>query len=1065
VEFRVLGPVEVWAGGRSHELGSRQERCVLAILLWELGRPIAPENVMERLWGNDRPAKALDSLYSLVSRLRGNLREASGGSDGWVPKSGWYRLLAERGDVDLCQFRDLRDGARAALEAGANDQALALLNKAERLWHGVPLADLDGRWVEDARVSLNEERYEATVMRMEATLRLGHDTGAVGDLFALTARYPLREAPTRLLMLALYRSGRSADALQLFPRFHRNYVEEMGGSESSGALGHLHSLMLRDDPELALLQPAPPNMSPASRAATVSAAAVAEVAPVHNLPRDNPDFTGRASELKKLAHWMNSEQAESTVPVIMISGMPGVGKTTLAVHAARVSGNRYSEQFFVELHSPDGEPVKPATALGTLLQGLGVSERVIPASVEDRVTLWRSRLAGKRALVILDDAAGSAQVRPLLPGAPGCLVLITTRRKAVDLPGMRWLPLEPFPPAEAAELFTRTAGEGRRDDEADVAVVLRLCGYLPQEIHFAASELLRHPAWSVAELATRLRESPAEDREVGAGLELTYRHLTATPQRLLRQLALHPGPGFSQYAAAALAGSESLSETRRSLDVLLDYHLIEETVSGRYVFRDLVWKYARRLANDRDSAADRDSAMDRLLDYYLYFADRADRLMYPFHRRIPVAVRHVPASTPPLATRGDCRKQMEAERPSMLAIARHAAALGRGEQAGLLAHALAGFLDTWGCWAEAGDLHRLAISAWRAMRNTSGEAKALIELSLVLGRMGHHEEALRHASDALVLARAAADRAAEAHALDRMGNFLWWQARYPEALARFNEALSIWRALGDEDGEADTLMYSGIVAWHLSMYPDAMRRTERALSLYRQLGNTQGEANALNNLGELQQEAGDYDQALGSYQHAFDMYKDLGDRQGEAIAVNNIGNVYRHTGRTEDALACYRSALDIYRDIGDLRCEADTLNNMGTAYLRMGRHGDALEQHHKALVLAHQLAERYLKAESLNGSGNARLAASSYSAAADDFRTAIEVCKQIGDRSQEAEALAGLGDALLHVSGKESAQGYWFSALTIFEDIGKPTAADAVRTRLRMGGVRARLSAPGEGTE
>jgi tetratricopeptide (TPR) repeat protein/DNA-binding SARP family transcriptional activator len=1046
MEFRMLGKPELWADGKRHNLGPRKERSVLAVLLLELPHAVPAETLVNRVWGEESSDSVYNSLYSVVSRLRKRLGHASE-TDGerLLPKRpGSYTLNVNRDDVDVWRFRALRDQARSAV--GRDDQlAVTLLDQAEALWHGTPLDGLDGGWVEWVRESLYEERLAAAVQRIRAGLRLGRHADLVGEIAKLAHQSPDNEILLGLYLLALYRSGRQAEALLAYLQAENRWLKEFGVSLGP-ALHDLHQLMLHGDPALDVTGP----LEGLSHRATIAETAPPPVPP-STMPRDNPDFIGRTTELVRLADWMNSERARSTVPVIVISGLPGVGKTELAVHSAWAFGDQDTAQLFVELRSPDGNPVEPVAALGTLLRELGVSDRVIPASVEDRAALWRSLLAGKRALVVLDDAADSAQVRPLLPGAAGCRVLITTRRKAIDLPGMRWLPLEPLPPAEAAELFARTAGEGRSGDTAGVAGVLRVCGYLPGEIRFAAGELQRHPAWSVGDLAARLRESLADDRDVGAGLELTYRHLTADPQRLLRQLTLHPGPGFSKYAAAALAEDQSLSETRRALEVLLDYHLIEEPAPGRYVFRDLVWKYARRLAGDRDSAADRDRAMDRLLDYYLDFADRADRQMYPFHRRIPVVVRRIPASTPPLRTRSDCREQMEAERPSLLAIARYAAAQGRNEHAGLLAHVLARFLDTWGYWAEAAELHRLAVTSWRALRNTSGEAKALTELSLVLGRMGRHDEALRHASDALALARAAADRAAEADALDRMGNFLWWQARYPEALARFDEALSIWRALGDEDGEADTLMYSGIVAWHLSTYPEALRRTERALSLYRQLGDTQGEANALNNLGELQHDAGDYDQALGSYQRAFDMYKDLGDRQGEGIAVNNIGNVYWYTGPTEDALTCYRAALDIYRDIGDLRCEADTLNNIGSAYLRMGRHTDALEQHHQALVLAHQLAERFLKVEALNGSGNARLAAGSYSSAADDFRTAIEVSKQIGDRSQEAEALAGLGDALLYTVGKDAARACWFSALTIFEDIGKPTAADAVQTRLRMG--------------
>jgi tetratricopeptide (TPR) repeat protein/DNA-binding SARP family transcriptional activator len=1049
MDFRMLGKPELRVGDKRCNLGPRKERHVLAVMLLDLPNPVTAETLVNRVWGDDWSDGSYSSLYSVVSRLRKRLSLVSGvDAEKLLPKrSGSYALNVNRDDVDVWRFRRLRDEARQV--AGRDDLlAVALYKQADALWRGTPLHGLDGGWAESVRASLNEERLAAAIHRIRAELRLHRHADLVGDIARLAHEYPGNETLLGLSLTALYGSGRQPEALVAFKEARTRWRTEFGMSLGS-ELQDLHRLMLNGDPILdATASPEQP-----SRRVTIGAGATPPATPPSTIPRDNPDFTGRTVELATLAGWMTSAQPRSTVPVIVISGLHGVGKTELAVHAAWAFGDQDSPRLFVDLHTPDGNPVDPGTALGTLLQGLGVSVGVIPASTEDRVALWRSLLADKRALVVLDNAADSAQVRPLLPGAAGCRVLITTRRKSIDLPGMRWLPLEPLPSAEAAELFTRTAGGGRHDDAADVAAVLRLCGYLPQEIHFAANDLRRHPAWTAGELAGRLRESQAEGREVGVGFELAYGHLAAAPQRLLRQLTLHPGPGFSQYAACALAQDPSLGETRRALEVLLDYHLIDETAPGRYVLRDVVWKYARRMAGERDTTADRDLAAGRLLDYYLYCADQADRVMYPFHRRLPVAVGNIPASTPPLRTRGDCRAQMEAERPSFLAMTRYAAAQGRREHAGLLAHLLARFLDTWGCWAEAAELHLLAVSAWRAMRNTSGEAKALTELSVVLGRMGRYEEALKHASDALALARTATDRAAEADALDRTGVILWWMAHYPAALARFDEALSIWRALGDEDGEADTLMYSGIVAWHLSSYRDALARMERALALYRRLGDMQGEVNALNNLGELQYEAGDHDLALDSYQHALEMYKDLGDRQGEAIAVNNIGNACRETGRNEDALACYRAALDIYRDIGDRRGEADALNNMGTAYLRTGRHRDALEHHEQALVIAHQLGERYLTTESLNGSGKARLAAGSYSLAAEDFRTAIEVSKQIGDRSQEAQALTGLGDALLpaeEAGERDTARACWSRALTIFEDIGKPIDAAAVRDRLLM---------------
>ena len=1041
MEFRILGPVELWAGGKNHPLGPRKERGVLALLLWELGRPIPTETLVSRIWGAEASDRASELLHQNVSRLRRRLREA-GGTDRELPKrSRSYVLHVSRQDVDVCQFRALNEKASAAFDHGDDEHAVTLFREADALWRGTPLDGLDGDWVEGIRARLNEDRYDATVMRMEAGLRLGRHAGLVGELFALAAQYPLREEPTKFLMHALYRSGRSADALQVFRRFHRNYVDEMGVEPTAG-LRHLHEMMLKDDPDLAVMLTARPMP------------AASPPVPASSLPRDNPDFTGRTTELETLAGWMNSGHAESTVPVIVISGRPGIGKTTLAVHAAHVLGERYAEQLFVELrgHSPDNNPVEPAAALGTLLHSLGVSDHVIPDSVEDRAALWRSRLAGKRALIVLDDAADSARILPLLPSAPGCVVLITSRRTMTDVPGMRWLSLDPMPPTEAAALFERSAGEGRKNEEAGVATILRLCGYVPQEIQLAARELRRHPAWDVRDLEARLREIRAEDHAANPAIELSYRHLTAAQQRLLRQLALHPGPGFSRHAAMAVAGDQSLGDTQRALDVLQDYYLIKEPVPGRFAFHDRIRGYAKHLARAHDSDADRDRTMRRLLDYYLCLADQADRALYPFHRRIPAIASDIPSvlvppASPPLRTRLDYRRWMEAERPGLLAVTRYAAATGQFLHAGLLPHVLANFLDASGFWADATELHRLAVTAWRTAGNASGEAKALTELSFMLARMGDYGEALRHASDALALARTAKDRVAEADALDRMGIILWKEARYPEALARYDEALAICQALGDEDGEADTLMHSGIAAWHLNRYPDAMRRTERALVLYRELRDSQGEANALNNLGDLQQDAGEKDEALGSYRSALDMFRDLGDRQGEAIAVNNIGDAYRNTGRLDDALACYRAALDIYRDIGDLRCEADTLNNLGAAYLQLGRHNDALDHHHNALILAHQIAERFLMVKSLNGSGSVQLASGNYSPAADDYQTAIELSRQIGDRNQEAHALVGLGDAL-HADGEKAARMCWVHAVTIFEHIGKPTAADDVRARL-----------------
>jgi DNA-binding SARP family transcriptional activator len=1000
--------VEVWDDSRRHDLGARKERCVLAVLLWELGRPITAEAIIQRVWEADLSGKTLNSFYSTVSRLRTRLDGIGVADRDWVSRrAGSYQLNVGRDDVDVWRFRDLRNQAKAAAVRGDDEHAVALFAQAEALWRGIPLTGLDGNWAEAVRTTLNEEWLAAVQERIQAAFRLGRHAELVGEITDLVAGRPLNEDLVEFAMLALYRCGRRAEALAAYRRLDRRWREEFGG-DPGPKLRDLHQRMLHDDPALSI--PAQSGGMPYWAAVTN---ALPPAALTSTMPRDNPDFTGRTVELGTLSDWLNSSQAQSAAAVAVISGMAGVGKTALAVHAAHLRRDQYRDQLYLQMrgHTTDETPLDPVAALGTLLRRLGVpDDDIVEADVEDRAALWRARLAGRRVLILLDDALDAEQVRPLLPGSPSCLVLITTRR-AIDLPGMCWLSLEPMPSADAAALFTRTAGRGPMGDVA-VASVLRMCGYLPQEIQLAGSELRRHPAWDARDLAARLRQTRAKDRQVGAALALSYQHLTGAQQRLLRQLALHPGPVFSGYAARAMAGDQTPSETGRSLDVLLDDHLVNEPASGRFSFHDLTREYARELAMSMDSQQDRRGTMRRLLDYYLSLADRADRIVYPFHRRIPVDGTAAMPDLPPLNTRSDYQEYLETEKANLLAMARYAASDGWAEHAALLAHALGRFLGTWGDWADAIDLQHRAVDAWRGLGSTSGEAMALTELCVILSRAGEHDEALGCARDALAIARAATDRPGEADALDAMGLTLWRSARYSEALARHSEALTIWRELGDRHGEADALWHTAIACWHLGRSTDALGRAEQARAAYRELGDPHGESLALNFLGGMQQDAEMYDQALVCYQQVLAMFKQLGDRQGEAVAFTNIGEIRQLTGHYPQALRDYRMALDILREIGDRRTEAATLNSMASTFLAAGDLATALTCYQKALILADQLAERYMQASSHLGAGAVHLAMGRPASAADDYRIALELSRQIGDSRLETDALRGLDRAL-----------------------------------------------------
>jgi DNA-binding SARP family transcriptional activator/tetratricopeptide (TPR) repeat protein len=1008
VEFRILGPVELWVGGSRRDFGSRKERCLLAALAYEQpGRPVSANTLMKRVWDTNQPDKARESLYPCVSRIRKALRETTGDDRDWVPqRDGAYTLAVSADAVDLWRFRRLRDQARQARAAGDEPRAVDLFGTAERLWRGEPLAGLDSAWALSVRVALEEDRLTVITERIEAGLRLGQHADLIGELSGLLAQHPLAERIARNLMLALYQSERRADALDVARRTSIRLRE--AGSSPGPELRELHQRMLNDDPGLSAKN------EPIISAGRPSAAIGMPGVRGNALPRDNPDFTGRAEELRVLADWIGAAAAQRTSPVIVISGMPGVGKSTLALHAAHLFGAGFPDRLHVGLraHAPSGDPLDPVAVLGTMLRELGVHGTVIPADAEERAAMLRARLAARGALIVLDDALDADQVMPLLPGVPGSLVIITTRLRPFSLSGMLHLPLETMPATDAGALFVLTAGARPADSRAAIATVASLCGHLPLAIRLAAGRLRRHPAWTASDLADHLRAIQGRDREIARSLDFSYRYLPPDQQRLFRLLALSPGESFSAYAAAAIIGGESIAQTERALEGLLDNYLIEEPVPGRYAFHDVVRTYATQLAEGAHTRQDQQEARRRLLGYYAHLASRADRIAYPFHRRVAFEG-VVPAPVlPPMVTAQDCEKWMRAERQGLLSAARCAATENWPGHTAMLAHGLARFLDTWGDWADAVSLHQLAVGAWRSLANPSGEARALIHLCSALARTGRGEEALGCARQALTAARSARGQADEAEALSSMGVILRESGRHAEALRCQDDALDVWCSLGDRHGEAEALGRSAILLWMRSERGAALRRAEQALLIFRDLGDVHGETRALNNLGYIHEQSGHYDQARENYRRALDAFRETGDRQGEGIELKDLGDICRLSGQATSALDRYRTALGIFRDIGDRRMETETRLGMGSAYQAMNERSEALGQYQTALVIAHELAERHLQARAHVGMGGVRLAAGDVASAADDFRAAMELNRQVGDPGLEAEASDLLAKAL-----------------------------------------------------
>jgi tetratricopeptide (TPR) repeat protein len=705
--------------------------------------------------------------------------------------------------------------------------------------------------------------------------------------------------------------------------------------------------------------------------------------------------------------------------------------------------------------------VDPATALDTLLRVIGSASMNVnafaeparhPGELEQRAALWREQVANRRVLIVLDDAASRDQVQPLLPGTPGCLVLVTSRRRLTGLAGARSLPLDVLRPADAADLFARIVGPERGQETDAIAEVVRLCGHMPLAIQVVASRLRHRPAWTAADVAqrlsstqNRLREIRGEELEVASSFELSYRYLSREQQSAFRQLGSYPGLDFSLPAASA-AGGSPVVETERILDGLLDYHLLEEPVYGRFRCHDLIREYARELAAREDSETVTRAITRRLLDYYLHEADSADRILYPHRHRPDLVITNVPAG-PVINDRHDALEWMAAERSNILSAVQYAASHGFHQHATLLPHVMAQFLETGGYWQDAAAADGCALDTWRATGDRRGEAQAHTDLCLPRLRAGHFEEALEHGRKALVIFRALGDQRGEADALDRLGLVNWHSARYRDALTQFEESLVLHQGIGNRYGEAEVLGHSGIGYWHIGRYDLAISNFERALQLYRDIGDSRGEGKMLNNIGDVEQRLGAHADALTHYQQALPIAHEVGGRQAEAVLLNNIGNVCQQTGRHEDALGYFRQALAIYRDIGDRRCEADSLNNIGTTYRRMERNDESLIHHQKALAMARTLAEDYEAAQAQRSIGDVYCQMGRYNSALDHYRDALVLSRRIGDPYEEACALDGMGNAVLRTEGKAAARGLWSQALSIFERIGVPEA-DAVRSRL-----------------
>ncbi|MEV1004792.1 BTAD domain-containing putative transcriptional regulator [Nonomuraea sp. NPDC050202] len=870
--IRLLGPVEVERSGQPRAVRPPQVALALAALAWETGRVVPVESLLARVWGEGVPQGARRTLYTIITRIR---RDVLADEGAVVHRLGGYLLDVDAAAVDVARFRALADRAMTAADP------VPMLDEALALWRGEPMTGLPGEWVDRARRRLCDERKEA-VLRWARAMTPRDAAAAVAALSPLAEEHPLDELVAAALIEALHAWGRTAEALAHFARVRTTLAEELG-VEPGASLQRVHRTLLRPGEVTERLVPA-------------------------QLPVALRYFVGRAAELERLEAMIGGRRPSAVACVI--SGPPGVGKSSLALRWADLHRDRFpGGQLYADLGTADATTVLPR-----FLNALGVPEAQLPSGTEARIGLYRSLLASRRVLVVLDDARSAAQVRPLLATAPGSLTLVTSR---AELPGLAvtegayLLRLDVLPGTDAYRLLVAWLGEHRPAGEPEAAArIVRRCGRLPLALAIVAARLAQRVDLPLAEVAAEL-ERPGADLAPFAhddpAIDLrgvfgrSYQSLPAPVARLFRRLGQHPGPRVSPAAAASLAALP-VDRTKELAAHLERVNLVDVREPGHLRLHDLLRVYAAERAHATDSRTVRRAATQRLLDHYVHTACAANDLCYP-HRDSLSLDPPARGTTPErFAGPADALRWYADESPALPPLLKEAIAAGLDRHAWQLTWAFAEFMQRRGLWEETLRMHAVALAASERLGDGLARARCHNSIARAHARLGRDREAIDHF-----------ERAAELH-----------------------------RELGEHGLEAHVHLGMCVVLSKEGAGP-ALRHTLRAMELFRQAGDVVGEARALNNAGWLRAETGAYDEALADCRRAQRMLAEVGYAQGEGHAWDSIAHVLDLKGDTRGAVAGFERAVELLEGCDDPHAAATTLVRLGETHLRAGDVASALK--------------------------------------------------------------------------------------------------------------------------
>ncbi|MEG3634515.1 AfsR/SARP family transcriptional regulator [Micromonospora palythoicola] len=1004
MQIQVLGGMAVRLGPQALPPGTPKQQTVLAMLACNAGQLVSVEQLVDELWSDNPPPSAIPNVRTYAANLRRGLEAMFPDRDVLIRARNGYRLDVECSDVDLCAFRAEVTEARRLLGADERE-AIRLVSRALARWRGPMLAGTAlGPGLSAQVAAATEDRLLATELYGELQVRLGHYDEALPVLRELLTMHPLREPAHLLLMRALHLGGDSAGAVAAYTAARRTLREQLN-VEPGEELQRLYRRISRQDGR---------SRRSGAAGAPGRESAVAddqERRLLSYLPRTVPDFVGRADAVEHLLS-MTLRAGERSCTVHLVDGMAGSGKTTLAVHVANRLIDRFPDaQLFIDLKGHDpAEKLDSSTALAALLRQLGTPAGRIPPDSGDRLDRWRRALAGRKVIIVLDNAADAPQVQPLLPTAPGSLVIVTSRRRISGLDVGPPVSLPLLDPAEGVALLASTAGAERVAAEPEAAVaVVQSCGHLPLAIRLAGSRLAHRPNWRVADLATllaskarRLDHLTSGDRSVAGAFAALYASLNEPAQRLFRLLSVHPGDEFGLLAASALAGL-SRDETAEILDALLDSHLIEELTVGRYRMHDLIRQYANELSNRVDQTGVRRAAFADLLDLMLHISlPVADNLEVG---RLGIHVSLGSARRPDLVKMpyDAAEKWLETERFNMVMLVGRAHDWGFYQETWQLARVLWRFLYTRGCYDDIVMTNRQGLSA----AETIGDEKAMAVMHNYLAsaylRTGNYTGALAHVDKAVEICERRGDRINHARYEANLVA-IYWLLGEPEKAVTTGLHRMRRGVIADTHGTAAHLPNLGLALALLGRYDEALRVHRLHLYLGRQLGSQFHILNALGHIGAVKCRMGKYDVAARALRAALVMRQRTGHRYAEPEVRNDLGVALRGLGRTGEAVSEHETARRMAADAGEPHVEAAALNDLALTLAGSAKTPRLIELHREALRIATRVAHPY----------------------------------------EQGRALAGLAEHMWAIDPTEALR-HWTRALAIFRRMGVPERIDVAR--------------------